>query len=192
MGNSHVSIHFADAQNNTVEFVHGETVTCNGAFLKYDISYVDRFINGGSYIGDVPLQPANGAYTFTFTPPGGTPAKLTAQVVDAPVTLKQPTSGGTLAIPTATGGVDIGYGPSGIPNSNVIVTLSDSRSHFAVSGALSDTGSVHFNGDAFKDFAPGAGNVNVTRTTDSKPTGTSFATAEIWYQNIAVAPIVWQ
>jgi len=192
VGNTTVSIHFADAQLNTVEFVHGETVTCNGVFLKYDISFTDRFINGGSYVGTVPLQPKDGAYTFAFTPAGGTETKIMAKVVEAPVTLKQPASGGIVAIPPVTGGLDITYGPSGLPNSNVIATVTDSRSHLAVSGALSDTGSVHFNGDAFKDFAAGTGNVSVTRTTDSKPDGTGFAAAEIWYENIGVAPITWQ
>lgn len=60
MGTTEVAIHFADQQNNTIEFVHGETVTCNGVFLADDSGYFASIFGYGAYKGQVPLQPANG------------------------------------------------------------------------------------------------------------------------------------
>src|SRR5262245_40381291 len=51
VGKTHVSIGFSDAKLNPIEFVSGETVACDGQFLRYEAAH---------YIGDVPKQPDTG------------------------------------------------------------------------------------------------------------------------------------
>ncbi len=58
-GQTHISVGFTDAKLNPVEFTQGQTVQCNGTYLRY---------SAGSYIGDISKQPSTGAYTLTYTP----------------------------------------------------------------------------------------------------------------------------
>jgi len=197
-GTTHVAIHFADHALNTVEFVHGETVTCNGVFLKYDSSYYARMLGYGAYIGDVPLQPAGGAYIFVYTPTsaaagggGGSPIKIAVAVVHAPLTVTDPANGAAVAIPQS-GSFVAHYSPSGLAHSIVVGSASDSRAHTALSLALLDSGSTRFNATDFKDFAPGAGILSLSRITSSKPGGTPFAAVDANYENISSISVTWQ
>src|SRR5579875_3089028 len=63
MGKTQVGVHFTD--------VSGETVQCNGVYLAYDSGFYAHLFGYGAYSGEVPLQPSNGTYTFTYTPAGG-------------------------------------------------------------------------------------------------------------------------
>jgi hypothetical protein len=195
-GTTQVAIHFADHALNTVEFVRGETVTCNGVFLKYDSGYYARMLGYGAYTGDVPLQPVGGAYTFVYTPAiaaGGSDSAITipVAVVNAPLTLTDPTNGATVAIPRS-GSLIVHYTPSGLSNSIVAGSASDSRFHTALSLALKDAGSTTFNAADFKDFAPGAGLLALSRITSSKPGGTPFAAVDVNYENITTIVLNWQ
>jgi hypothetical protein len=197
-GTTQVAIHFADHALNTVEFVHGETVTCNGVFLKYDSGYYARMVGYGAYIGEAPLQPAGGAYTFVYTPAsasaggdGGSPITISVAVVHAPLTVTDPANGATVAIPQS-GSFVAHYSPSGLAHSIVVGSASDSRAHVALSLALSDAGSTRFNATDFKDFAPGAGILSLSRITSSKPGGTPFAAVDANYENITSISVTWQ
>ncbi|HEY1388986.1 MAG TPA: hypothetical protein VGF38_10610 [Ktedonobacterales bacterium] len=197
-GTTQVAIHFADHSLNTVEFIHGETVTCNGVFLKYDSGYYARMLGYGAYIGDVPLQPAGGAYIFVYTPAStsaggdsGSPIKISVAVVHAPLTVTEPANGATIPIPSS-GSFMARYTPSGVAHSIVVGSASDSRAHTALSLALSDTGSTRFNAADFKDFAPGAGILSLSRITSSKPGGTPFAAVDANYENITSVSVTWQ
>ena len=66
-GTAPVAIRFADLQDNTVEFVHGETVTCDGTYLKYDSAFIAQWIGYGSYVGEVQRQAPDQSYTFVYT-----------------------------------------------------------------------------------------------------------------------------
>lgn len=193
-GTTQVAIHFADHALNTVEFVHGETVTCNGVFLKYDSGFYAQMIGYGAYTGEVPLQPAGGSYTFVYTPAasaGGSAITISVAVVNAPLTLTYPTSDATVPIPR-TGSFIARYTPSGLANSVVVGSASDSRAHLTVTLALADSGSVTFNSSGFKDFEPGAGLLSLSRITSSKPGGLPFAAVNVSYENITTIPVIWQ
>jgi hypothetical protein len=195
-GTTQVAIHFADHALNTVEFTHGETVTCNGVFLKYDSGFYAQMIGYGAYTGDVPLQPAGGTYTFVYTPAqsaggAGSAVKITVAVVNAPLTLTDPTSGATVPIPHS-GSFVVRYTPSGLSNSSVVGSASDSRAHVALSLTLGDRGSATFNSADFKDFAPGAGLLSLSRITSGKTGGTPFAAVDTSYENITTIPVIWQ
>jgi hypothetical protein len=202
-GKAQVAIHFADHALNTVEFVHGETVTCNGVFLRYDSGYYARMVGYGAYIGDVPRQPAGGAYTFVYTPPsasgaggsgrsaGSAAISIRVAVVNAPVTFTDPANGATVPLP-GSGAFVVHYKPGGVSNSIIIGSASDSRSHTALTLALADTGSAKFNAAAFKDFAPGVGILSLSRITSSKPGDTPFAAVDAGYENITSIAVTWQ
>lgn len=197
-GTTQVAIHFADHALNTVEFIHGETVTCNGVFLKYDSGYYARMLGYGAYTGNVPLQPADGAYKFVYTPApasaggdGGGPITITVAVVHAPFTVTDPANGAAVPIPQS-GSFVARYSPSGLAHSIVVGSASDSRAHTALSLALTDAGSTRFNATDFKDFAPGAGILSLSRITSSKPGGTPFAAADANYENITSISVTWQ
>ncbi len=192
-GTTQVAIHFADHALNTVEFVHGETVTCDGVFLKYDSGYYARMLGYGAYIGTVPRQPAGGAYTFVYTPASaanGGAIKIKVAVVNAPLTLTNPANGTSVSIPQS-GRFVVHYTPSGVTNS-VVGSASDNRGHTALSLALRDAGSTSFNAADFKDFAPGVGLLSLSRITSSKPGNTPFAAADASYENITTISVTWQ
>lgn len=189
-GTTQVAIHFADASLNTVEFVHGETVACNGVYLKYDSGFYARLFGYSAYVGEVPLQPTGGAYTFAFTPATGAAVALPVPVVAAPVTSIQPAAGATVSIPSSAPLV-VRYAPSGVSNSAVVGSAVDSRYHVALALTLADTGSVAFNTRDFASFSPGPGTVSLSRITSSKPGGTPFAQVDVGYENIATVQVLW-
>ncbi|HEX6541814.1 MAG TPA: hypothetical protein VF040_08680 [Ktedonobacterales bacterium] len=201
-GTTRVAIHFSDHALNTVEFVHGETVTCNGVFLKYDSGYYARMLGYGAYIGDVPRQSSGGAYTFGYTPAaagGGATSRsgdsgairVAVAVVNAPVALTNPINGAIVSIPRS-GPFVVQYAPSGVSNSIIVGSASDSRAHIALSLALRDAGSTRFNAADFKNFAPGAGLLSLSRITSSKPGNTPFAAVDASYENITTISVTWQ
>ncbi len=192
MGTTQVAMHFADAQDNTVEFIHGETVTCNGIYLKYDSNFFAQLIGYGAYTGETPLQPPTGAYAFSFKPANGAAISLDVPVVNAPMRLRDPVQGAQVAIPTATAPLSVQYDISGIPNTSIAAVASDSRAHIAIAGTLTESGSVAFNSNDFKNFAPGPGNISLSRITHRSLGGTGFISADTYYENIATIQITWQ
>lgn len=191
-GTTQVFIHFADAHNNTVEFVHGETVKCNGVFLAYDSGFVAHALGYGAYMGNVPLQPAGGAYTFTYTSASGVAQTMMVAVVNAPVTITQPTSGAMVPLPANNGSFLVKYTPSGLPNTGVFGLINDSRAHFASALTLNEPGSLTFKGSDLQPFQPGAGDISVSRGTNRTLDGTGFLSVSINYENITTIPIAWQ
>jgi hypothetical protein len=192
-GSTQVFIRFADKNNNTVEFVHGETVKCNGVFLAYDSGFVAHALGYGAYMGNVPLQPASGQYAFTFTPAGGGMAQtMTVHVVNAPIVITQPASGATVAIPTTSATFTVTYPPSGLPNTGIFGLVNDSRAHSASALTLNEPGSLNFKGSDLQQFQPGAGAVSLSRGTNQTLAGTAFIAVSVDYENISTIPITWQ
>jgi hypothetical protein len=193
LGTTQVAIHFSDQSGNTVEFIHGETVTCNGAYLAYDSGYFAHLFGYGAYTGTVPLQPAGGTYTFTYTPAGGTSGAISipVAVVNAPMQITQPKSGAVVPIPTSVP-FTASYTPSGLANTSVYGVASDSRVHVALSFTLSEPGSLAFKTEDFHDFAPGPGNLSLARVTSTAQGNTPFAQVNVSYENIHTIPITWQ
>ena len=191
-GTAPVAIRFADLQDNTIEFVHGETVTCDGTYLKYDSAFIARWIGYGSYIGGVQRRAANGSYLFAYTPPQGSPMNIAVSVVDAPVTITNIASGGTVNIPSSGTSFIVTYRVSGMGNTTLYATATDSRSHTALALALNDPGSISFKGSDFSQFAPGPGLITVSRVTTSSITGTPFSKVTASYENIVTLPVVWE
>lgn len=198
-GQTHVSLRFATLANDTVEFVSGETVACDGVFLRYAL---------GFYIGDVPKQPAGGSYTITYTPAQGSaagtsgsgasasvaasgPITLTVPVVDAPVTVTQPASGATLAIPTSTPLV-VQYTPTKLASTSIFVLANDSRLHLAAALPQADSGSFSIGADQFSGFQAGPGLVSVSRITDEAVSAGAFGGVTTQFKNVTQVPVVWQ
>ena len=198
-GQSHVTLRFATQSNDTVEFVSGETVACDGVFLRYAL---------GFYVGDVPKQPAGGSYTITYTPAAGSasgtpgsstsagasssaPITLTVPVVDAPVTVSQPASGATVAIPTSAPLV-VRYTPVQLANTSIMVVANDSRLHFAAALPQAESGSYSIGADQFSDFQAGPGLVSVTRITDEAVSAGGFGGVTTQFKNVTQVPVAWQ
>ncbi len=198
-GQTHVSVRFATLANDTVEFVSGETVACDGVFLRYAL---------GFYVGDVPKQPDGGSYTITYTPAQGraadTPASgtsagaaasgpiaLTVPVVDAPVTVTQPASGATVPVPTSAPLV-VQYTPAKVANTSIFVLANDSRLHLAAALPQADSGSYSIGVDQFSDFQAGPGLVSVSRITDEAVSAGAFAGVTAQFKNVTQVPVVWQ
>jgi hypothetical protein len=192
MGTTQVAMHFADAQDNTVEFIHGETVTCNGVYLKYDSNFFAQLIGYGAYTGETSLQPSSGTYSFTFKPASGAAISLKVPVVNAPMRFSDPVQGAQVAIPTAAAPLTVQYHISGIPNTSIAAVASDSRAHVAVAGTLMESGSVAFNSNDFKNFAPGPGTITLSRITHKSLGGTGFISADTYYENLTTIQITWQ
>ena len=200
-GQSHVTLRFATQSNDTVEFVSGETVACDGVFLRYAL---------GFYVGDVPKQPAGGSYSITYTPASGSasgtpgsgtsagansgssgPITLTVPVVDAPVTVSQPASGATVAIPTSAPLV-VQYTPVQLANTSIMVVANDSRLHLAAALPQAESGSYSIGADQFSDFQAGPGLVSVTRITDEAVAAGSFGGVTTQFKNVTQVPVTWQ
>ncbi|MBA3827213.1 MAG: hypothetical protein H0X24_25380 [Ktedonobacterales bacterium] len=195
-GKTQVGIHFADGEGNTIEFVHGETITCDGVFLAYDSNLFASAVGYGAYTGEVPLQPAGGKYTLTFKPQGsgsaaGTPVTVAVAVVDAPVTISQPASGATVAIPTSSP-LAVRYNVSGLPSTGIFGIVFDSRAHSASALTFNEPGSLSFKAEDFLKFAPGPGTVSISRGTGSTQGGSAYAELKVNYENITTEPITWQ
>jgi hypothetical protein len=191
-GTAPVAIRFADLQDHTIEFVHGETATCDGTYLKYDSGFIARWIGYGSYIGDVQRHAPGESYLFVYTASGGPSVNIAVPVVDAPVTITSIASGGTVTIPTSGSSLIVTYQVSGLANTTVYATATDSRSHTALALAFNDPGAISFSGSGFSQFAPGPGLITVSRVTTDPITGSAFSKVTASYENIVTLPVVWQ
>ncbi len=189
-GNTHVSIGFTDAKLNPVEFVSGETVACDNQFLRYDAAH---------YVGDVPKQPATGAYTVTYTPAAGatsaaggvSPISIVAPVISAPVVVTAPQSGATVPIPS-TAPLVISYQPSTVDNTKINALIADGRGHFTFTLPEVETGAISASADNFTQFQGGLGTITVSRETINNPGGTPFRSVDVHFKNITQVAIVWQ
>lgn len=192
-GQTHISVGFTDAKLNPIEFVAGQTVACNGQFLRY---------SAGHYIGDVPKQPNTGEYTLNYTPAASatataagsgssSPVSITVKVVDATVVITQPASGASVAIPTS-GPLTIQYQPVTLADTNVSAIASDARGHFTFTLPQSESGAIALPADNFANFAGGPGTLTLTRETVDHPAGTGFRAVDTHFKNITQEPITWQ
>lgn len=197
-GQTHISVGFTDAKLNPIEFVSGETVACNGKFLRYSV---------GHYIGDVPKQADSGTYTLTYTPAqasqGATPTitsgsgsssgpiSIAVKVISAPVVVTQPTSGATVPIPTSAP-LSIQYQPVTLANTNVSALATDGRGHLTFTLPQAESGAIAMPADNFANFAGGPGTLTITRETVAYPTDTGFRAVETHFKNITQVPILWQ
>jgi hypothetical protein len=191
-GTAPVAIRFADLQNNTVEFVHGETAACDGTYLKYDSGFIASWIGYGSYVGEVQRQAPGESYVFAFTASGGPSENIAVPVVNAPVTINNITSGGTVSIPTSGSSLIVTYQESGLANTTIYGTATDSRLHTALALAFNDPGAISFAGSGFTQFAPGPGLLTLSRVTTESITGTAFSKVTASYENIVTLPVIWQ
>jgi hypothetical protein len=162
VGNTHISIRFSDSSNNTIEFVSGETVACDGQFLRYAV---------GFYVGDVPKQPGGGKHTITYTPAAAAatpassaPVSFSVQVIPSAVTFVQPANGATVAIPSSAP-LSITYQPSTLRNTSVYATATDSRFHVTLVLPQPDNGTLTMPADNFADFQAGPGTIALVRLT---------------------------
>lgn len=193
-GNSHITVGFSDAKLNPVEFVSGETVACNNQFLRYSL---------GSYIGDVPKQPAGGEYTITYTPASGAPSaaghgtlsaapiSIQIKVIDAPVVVTAPQSGATVPIPSSAP-LLITYQPATVGNTRISALAADGRGHWTVTLPDVESGTISMPADNFTTFQGGPGVLTVARDTTNSPGGTPFRSVTTHFKNIAQVPVVWQ
>jgi len=191
-GTAPVAIRFADLQDNTIEFVHGETVICDGTYLKYDSAFIARWFGYGSYVGEVQRRTPDASYQFVYTASPGPTVNIAVPVVDAPVTITNIASGGTLTIPAAGTSFIVTYGMSVLANTAMYATATDSRSHTALALALNDPGVISFTGANFSQFAPGPGIITISRVTTASITGTAFSKVTASYENIVTLPVMWQ
>jgi hypothetical protein len=191
-GTAPVAIRFADQQDNTIEFVHGETVTCDGTYLKYDSAFIARWIGYGSYVGNVQRHAPGESYSFVFTSPARSSESIALPVVDAPVTITSIASGGTVAIPTSGTSFIVTYRVSGLANTTVYATATDSRAHTALAIAFNDPGSISFKGADFSQFTPGPGLLTISRVTTTSIASTAFSKVTASYENIVALPVMWQ
>jgi hypothetical protein len=191
-GTAPVAIRFADQQENTIEFVHGETVTCDGTYLKYDSAFIARWIGYGSYVGDVQRHAPGESYGFVYTAPAGSSDSIAVPVVDAPVTITSIASSGTVAIPTSGTSFIVTYRVSGLANTTVYATATDSRSHTALAIAFNDPGSISFKGADFSQFASGPGLITISRVTTTSITDNAFSKVTASYENMVTLPVMWQ
>jgi hypothetical protein len=192
LGTTQVAIHFADQHNNTIEFVHGETVTCNGVFLAYDSGFFAHAIGYGAYTGQVPLQPADGKYTFVYTPASGNGNAVTVivPVVHAPMQIAAPANGARVALPKTVPLV-VTYPPSGLASTGIFGIVTDSRGHSASALTLDEPGSLTFKVSDMQNFQPGPGSISLARITTGHVQGTAFASVGTSYENIQTEVITW-
>jgi hypothetical protein len=197
-GSAHIVVRFATARNDTIEFASGETVACDGQFLRYSL---------GSYVGDVPHQPGGGVYTITYTPgrapaatagtaPSGansdaSPIVIQVPVVDAPVTVLQPTVDAVVPVPTNTP-LTVTYQPSTLADTQISAAASDGRWHVTWYLPEPDSGSYSLPADTFSSFQGGPGLITMARVTSSQVGGTPFGSVRIQFKNITQVPVTWQ
>jgi hypothetical protein len=194
-GNSHVSVGFSTAKLDPIEFVSGETVACNGQFLRYD---------AGHYIGDVAKQPYTGAYTITYTPantatsatPAATgatngPISLTVKVVAALVIVTAPQPNAIVPIPKSAP-LLIRYQPTTLDSTHINALANDGRAHLTFTLPETESGTIAMPEDNFTEFQGGPGMLTITRETVNKMGGTPFLSAETHFKNITQVPITWQ
>jgi hypothetical protein len=192
-GQTHVVVHFSTPSYDTIEFVSGETVACNGSFLRYSL---------GSYIGDVPRQGDTGMYTITYTPaagsasstPAGTaasagPITVAVQVVPAAVVVSQPAPGAGIPLNAP---LNITYQPSNLANTTMSAVVSDARGHFDFTWPGGETGILGIPADKLSSLQAGPGTLTVVRETMLYPSGTPFHSVQVHFKNITQIPVMWQ
>lgn len=192
-GSTQVGMHFATLQNDTVEFVSGETAACNDTFLKYDSNPIERLISYGSYVGEVPDAGANGTYTFAYTPAQGQGDRIEipVKVVNAPVRVTYPPNGATVPLP-GNDLLSIRYDPSTLDHTTILAVLNDSRGKFTVTLPTRETGTLTVTHDQTQDFQPGPGLISLARVTTRTVSGTGFHQVNVEYDNITAVPVIWQ
>ncbi|HEU5441672.1 MAG TPA: hypothetical protein VFU88_20485 [Ktedonobacterales bacterium] len=194
-GQTHVVVHFGTPSHDTVEFVSGETVACNGVFLRYAL---------GSYIGDVPREGDDGTYTVTYTPAANSPAAtgtpaaapasagpitISVKVVPAAVKVSQPASGASVPLNQP---LNITYQPSQLPNTTINAVVADARAHFDFTWPGGETGTLGIPADKLSGLQAGPGTLTVVRETMVYPSGTPFHSADVHFKNITQIPVMWQ
>jgi hypothetical protein len=197
-GTSQIITRFADTNNNTVQFVSGETIACNDQFLRYDSGYVERLVGLGAYVGDVPRVPAGGAYKFAYTPsrasataPAPDSVIVTVNVVNAPVHVTSPTSGSAVPIPKSAP-LTIRFNPVSLANTSILAVAVDSRAQVTFTLPQSETGTITMQPDQFTNFNPGLGVLSLVRITEIKQGAGPFNKVTINYENISQFPITLQ
>jgi hypothetical protein len=184
-GGSHIVVHFGTANYDTVEFVAGETVTCNGVFLRYSL---------GSYIGDVPRQDDSGTYTITYTPAAGTPGAsagpvtVAAAVVPAAVAVSQPTSGASVPINAP---LTVTYQPTQLANTSINAVVADARANFDFTWPGGETGTLTIPTSTLSGLQAGPGTLTVVRETTTNPGGTAYHSVVVHFKNITQIPVTW-
>lgn len=193
-GATPVEAHFSTTDGNTVEFVSGETVACNGQFLAYESNPVEQLFDYGSYVGEAPIQPAGGAYTFTYTPAQGkgSPISIPVQVVNAPVDVTSPANGATVSLPTGSDSMTIQYVPSSLANTQILAILVDSRGKATFTLPEPEHGTINVSASQLAGFQPGPGTIYVVRVTTNMPGGTPFHQVRVEYDNITIRQVMWQ
>lgn len=191
-GQTHLVVHFGTPSGDTVEFISGETVAADGAFLRYSL---------GSYIGDVPREGDSGTYTIVYTPassaaatPGaaaaGTgPISIAVQVVPAVVSVSQPTPGAAVPLNAP---LNVVYQPSQLASTTINAVVADGRAHFDFTWPGGETGTLGIPSDKLSGLQAGPGTLTVVRDTTLYPSGTSFHSVTVQFKNITQIPVVWQ
>src|SRR5690348_5410910 len=171
-GTSQIIVRFADTNNNTVQFVSGETIACNDQFLRYDSGYVERLLGLGAYVGDVPRVPAGGAYKFAYTParasataPTPDPVIITVNIVNAPVHVTSPASGSAVPIPKSAP-LTIRFNPVSLANTSILAVAVDSRAQVTFTLPQAETGTITIQPNQFSNFNPGPGQLSLVRVTE--------------------------
>jgi hypothetical protein len=192
-GQTHVVVHFGTPGGNVVEFVSGETVACNGVFLRYAL---------GSYIDDVPRESDDGTYTVTYTPAAGAasatasamsastgPITIAVKVVPAAVEVTTPAPGATVPLNTA---LNLTYKPSPLANTTINAVVADGRAHFDFTWPGGETGTLGIPADKLSGLQAGPGAITVIRETMVYPSGTPFHSVDVHFKNITQVPVTWQ
>jgi hypothetical protein len=197
-GTTEVITRFADTRNNTVQFVSGETIACNDQFLRYDSGYLERLVGLGAYIGAVPHVPAGGAYRFVYTPARASatarapdPVTISVNVVNAPVHVTSPASGGAVPIPK-NAPLTIHFDPISLANTTILAVAEDSRFQVTFTLPQRETGTIAMQPDQFNNFNPGPGKLSLVRVTNVSQGNTPFNKLTINYENISQFPVTWQ
>lgn len=187
-GQSHIIVHFGLPNYDTVEFVSGETVACNGVYLRYAL---------GSYVGDVPRESDSGTYTIIYTPaasaatPTGTtgPVTVAVAVVPAAVRVSQPTPGASVPLNTP---LTVTYQPSQLANTTIGAVIADARAHFDFTWPGGETGTLGIPTDTLSSLEAGPGTLTVVRETMVYPSGTPFHSVVVHFKNLTQIPVTWQ
>ncbi len=191
VGTSPIAVHFATLANDTIEFVSGETVDCDGNFLKYESNPLQQLLAYGSYVGEVQRQSDNGTYTITYTPAKSSAISIAVPVVAAAVQISQPTDGSTVAIPQNAPLV-ITYTPTKLANTTILAIAVDERNTVTATLPTSETGTLSIPASQFNKFQPGPGSLSLVRITTSYPGGSPFHQVKVDYQNVTRLQITWQ
>ena len=188
-GQSHIVVHFGLPNYDTVEFVSGETVACNGIYLRYAL---------GSYVGDVPREGDSGTYTITYTPEASAaatptsssgPVTVAVAVVPAAVQVSQPAPGASVPLNAP---LTVTYQPSQLANTTIGAVVADARAHFDFTWPGGETGTLGIPTDTLSSLQAGPGTLTVVRETMVYPSGTPFHSVAVHFKNLTQIPVSWQ